>query len=368
MQKKVIIIGAGPSGIGVAAVLKKMRIPFIILERKDVGASFLGWPEEMRFISPSFTGNFFGMPDLNAVTPDSSPAYTLKTEHPTGSEYATYLSAVAKYYKLPIKTNCDVLGLKKTTNLFHVETSRGFYKASYVIWAAGEFQYPNEKPFVGANFCTHNSRIPSWKDMVGDFFVVIGGYESGIDAACQLASLGKKVLVLDRGDEKSIEKSDSSYSLSPFTRDRLEKYRPSITIRTHSEVISVEQKKEGGYLVHLSGGDSVETNTRPILGTGFISSLGMVEDMFVKKDDHVLLTDSDESTKTPGLFLVGPQVRHGAAIFCFIYKYRQRFAVVAETIARRLGKEGKIEQVLEEYKKMNFYLNDLSCCEDECPC
>ena len=39
-----------------------------------VGESFLRWPAETRFISPSFTGNFFGAPDLNAITPDSSPA------------------------------------------------------------------------------------------------------------------------------------------------------------------------------------------------------------------------------------------------------------------------------------------------------
>ncbi|MEO0790831.1 MAG: NAD-binding site protein, partial [Bacteroidota bacterium] len=72
---------------------------------------------------------------------------------------------------------------------------------------------------------------------------------------------------------------------------------------------------------------------------------------------------------TKNLFLVGPQVKHGTALFCFIYKYRQRFAVVAEEIAQRTEvSPGLVEEVLKEYKHNNFYLTDLSCCDDECVC
>jgi hypothetical protein len=73
--------------------------------------------------------------------------------------------------------------------------------------------------------------------------------------------------------------------------------------------------------------------------------------------------------KTNNFFLVGPQVKHGSALFCFIYKYRQRFAIVAEKIAQELNvPNSKIEEVINEYKKNNFYLDDLSCCDDECVC
>jgi hypothetical protein len=79
----------------------------------------------------------------------------------------------------------------------------------------------------------------------------------------------------------------------------------------------------------------------------------------------VLLTEQDESTKTPGLFLVGPQVRHDDLIFCFIYKYRQRFGVVANAIGKRL----EIDTTpLERYRGEGLYLDDLSCCGEECVC
>ena len=56
---------------------------------------------------------------------------------------------------------------------------------------------------------------------------------------------------------------------------------------------------------------------------------------------------------------------HGKAVFCFIYKYRQRWAVVAEEILKRLGKEHK---AIEYYASKGFMLKDLSCCGDACSC
>ena len=109
----VIIVGAGPAGIGVAVVLKRMGINFLILEKEEIGASFKKWPEETQFISPSFTGNFFKMPDLNAITPETSPAFNLLTEHPTGEEYQEYLKVVAEFYELTIDTGVTVETVQK---------------------------------------------------------------------------------------------------------------------------------------------------------------------------------------------------------------------------------------------------------------
>ena len=48
----------------------------------------------------------------------------------------------------------------------------------------------------GAELCMHNSSVRSWADLPGDDFVVIGGYESGADAAINLAKAGKRCTVL----------------------------------------------------------------------------------------------------------------------------------------------------------------------------
>ena len=78
-----------------------------------------------------------------------------------------------------------------------------------------------------------------------------------------------------------------------------------------------------------------------------------------------LLTADDESTKVPGVFLVGPSVRHGEHSFCFVYKFRQRFGIVANAICRGLGRRDT-EVSVEIARKMNMYLDDLKCCEATC--
>jgi hypothetical protein len=56
-------------------------------------------------------------------------------------------------------------------------------------------------------------------------------------------------------------------------------------------------------------------------------------------------------------------VRQGKHIFCYIYKFRQRFAVVAHQIAQRLDVD---TQPLEELRRNNLYLDDLGCCDEGC--
>ena len=366
IKKQIIVVGAGASGLGIGVVLKKMNLDFLILERKTVGHSFKLWTKETKFISPSFTGNFFQMPDLNAITPDSSPAYNLLTEHPSGKEYSAYLKQVASHFDLPVKENTDVMFVKKIKDKFLIKTTKGAVECDFLIWAGGEYQYPNMNVFEGANLCLHSSKIKAYKNIKEDDLIIIGAYESGMDAAIQLSKLGKKVTVLDAGDEINNVVSDSSYALSPYTRDRL-KEGVKFIITSNSRVLSVSKKQD--YYVIKTKNKTYRTKAKPIVATGFSSSLVLVKDLF-DFENHVLLTNNDESTKTKNLFLVGPQVRHDSAIFCFIYKFRQRFAVVAEVIARRLKKNNsdEVKEVLKYYKDYNFYLKDLSCCGDSCAC
>ena len=218
----VIVVGAGAAGIGVAFSLTHTfgldpsRV--VLLERGEaVGASFRSWPAEMRFISPSFnqqgwTSSF----DLNSIAHGTSPAYSLHTEHPSGKEYADYLTVCANAYDLNVRTATEVVSIEPKGKpggppLFHVttrpskpadqeggqegatESATETLSARYVVWAAGEFQYPDQDPdeLPGAELCVHNSRVESWARLPGDDFVVIGGYESGADAAVNLAKAGR---------------------------------------------------------------------------------------------------------------------------------------------------------------------------------
>ncbi len=368
----VVIVGAGPAGIGTAYALTHFGNPRVtILERNEVGASFARWPEEMRFITPSFNSNQFGWLDMNSFGLRISPAQHLRREHPSGQEYARFLQAFTRLLELPVQEGVDVRSVRREGNKFVLHTSGGEVRAKFVVWAAGEFQYPKTGGFPGAELCLHNSRVGSWRDLEGDDFVVIGGYESGIDAAVHLTVNRKKVTVLDGKAVWDSKDEDPSVSLSPFTRDRLKGAldRGKLELVGPARVTAVERRRRflgttNGFVVTTDDGRSLYTRQAPILATGFASSLTLIEDLFDWHEGKAKLTTDDESTRTPGLFLVGPQVWHDQVIFCFIYKFRQRFAVVAHAIAERLGID--TAEVVAVYRSKGMFLDDLSCCKEAC--
>ena len=53
-----------------------------------------------------------------------------------------------------------------------IETNKGEIKSKFLVWAAGEFQYPRSHSFPGAKYCIHNSLISNWNDVQGDEFFV----------------------------------------------------------------------------------------------------------------------------------------------------------------------------------------------------
>lgn len=364
----VVVVGAGAAGVGVAVALQDAGIEnFVVLERHSVGASFASWPAETRFITPSFPTNSFGMLDLNSIAMGVSPALSLEVEHPTGQEYASHLRVVAEFFELPIYQHIDVMRVTKVGDGFRVQTTDEIFRAKHIIWAAGEFQYPRLTGFPGSELCRHTSTIASFQALEGDDFIVVGGYESGIDAAYHLANLGKRVRLFDEGCPWEEESSDPSVALSTYSLERMLKDRfvAQVELFPDTPIASVT-RVDAMYEVTALGGRRFQTRVPPLLAGGFEGSLKLVADLFERRDDGFpLLSEHDESTIVPGLFLCGPAVRHGNHVFCFIYKYRQRFAVVAKAIATSLGLPA---QALEDYRKWGMYLDDLSCCGEECVC
>ena len=106
---RIIIIGAGAAGLGMAITLQEFNIKdVLIIEKGTIGHSFKHWPLSTKTITPSFTTNGFGMPDMNAIAKDTSPAFTFNEEHLSGKRCAEYLSLVATHYNLNVKTNTNV--------------------------------------------------------------------------------------------------------------------------------------------------------------------------------------------------------------------------------------------------------------------
>ena len=368
MNFDVIIVGAGPAGIGCCLALQRAGVEkVLLLEAETIGTSFRRWPEEMRLITPSFNGNPFFQTDLNAVTPDTSPADFFNKEHLSGREYANYLQTVAFYFQLNLHENERVLQVIPESSGYSIRTEEATYLTSVVVWAGGEFSLPKSSSFPGAEYCVHSSAFRTWSDFQGKEALIIGGYESGIDAAYHLIKLGKRVLLLSSSEPWNSDQSDPSELLSPYTRERLleimQRFPKHLVLRGNSTVVRINRLSER-YCVETADREIFDTKYRPIAATGFKSALSPIKHLFAWEGSIPQFTENDESTLYSGLYYTGPSLVQRGSKFCFIYKFRARFGVIARSVARRLGYP---EPDLEDDRRRGFLVDDLECCT-HCEC
>ncbi|MBW0768031.1 NAD(P)/FAD-dependent oxidoreductase [Mammaliicoccus lentus] len=368
---KAIIIGAGPSGIGMAIALKELGLQDVmILDKGKVGESFINWPDTTRFITPSFTTNGFGTPDINAITPHSSPAFTFKKEHISGFEYAQYLNALTQIYELNIKEHTEVIDIStdEQNYSYTISTEKKGFKADYIFIGTGNFSFPH-KPFKhGVHYC----EIKNFSNVEGETATIIGGNESGFDAAIHLALLGKKVDIYTNSTSYDQQDPDPSVRLSPYTHQRyVELVEQGYPIKLHSNY-SIEEIDfiNNQYTIRFENQTrSITVANEPILATGFnpVQNNPLTNILFENNGNSYELTDDDESTINQNIFLIGDTVKHQDIILCYIYKFRTRFAVLANLVCEREGIEAN-EDAIEFYKNNQMYLDDYSCCEVDCSC
>ncbi len=362
-----LVIGAGPAGIGTALALAAVDdLTFGVLERGRIGQTFLDWPARQTFLTPSFTGNGFGATDLNAIHPETSPAYSLGVDYPTGPQYAKYLRGVATHFQVPVLGDTEVTAVAQHEDGFEVTSTRGPVLARSLVWAGGEFHHPLAPRLSGSGLADHSRTPEAWEPREGRV-LVIGGYESGIDLACHHVERGAHVTVCDAETPWDAGTgSDPSFRLAPRSRARLGAARETGRLAlagAHARSV----KREGSeWAVSLDDGTRLRADSRPIAATGFGPGLGPVGPLFAARPDGwPELDEDDQSTVAPGLFLSGPAIRHGRLKFCFVYKFRQRFAHIARVIGERAGKD---TGALEAWRKAGMLTDDLSCCGTECAC
>ena len=83
-----------------------------------------------------------------------------------------------------------------------------------------------------------------------------------------------------------------------------------------------------------------------------------------KDDEDELRVEDVTGDVVRGVFLVGTSVSQGSLSFCFVCKFRQRFAVVSKAVCEGLGVDTRA--AVNECRAANMFLDDLSCCGDTC--
>ena len=195
-----IIIGAGPAGITASVYAARKKMEFLVLT-KDIGGQAI-WSSEIE----NYTGYQFI----------------------TGVELAAKFEQHMRQYNIAIRENEPAIAIEKSGDSLLVKTSKSAYQSRTVIIASGkrsrELKVPGEKEFKnkGLTYCaTCDGPLFAGKDVA-----VIGGGNSALDAALQLARISPKVYIINQagsltGDTVMRQKVEGASNVSVLNNSQV---------------------------------------------------------------------------------------------------------------------------------------------------
>jgi len=201
-----VIVGAGPSGLAVAAGLKDQGVPFVILERANCIASL--WQnrtyDRLKLHLPK---QFCQLP--NFPFPEDFP------EYPTKFQFISYLESYAKHFNIAPQFNETVQSAKydETFGLWRVKTIRRKgpssgvecefeYICRWLVVATGENSEKVVPEFEGlgefGGHVMHACEYKSGEGFAGQKVLVVGCGNSGMEVSLDLCNHNAKPFMVVR--------------------------------------------------------------------------------------------------------------------------------------------------------------------------
>jgi thioredoxin reductase (NADPH) len=185
---EVAVVGAGPIGIEVGAVLKRAGVSFIQLERGALAEVISRWPRNTQF---------FSSPEWIAIA--GIPIQTAGQEIVTGETYLAYLRQVVETLDLPIRTYEGVNKIRQVEEGFlsstQALTGPQEYFVQKVILAQGDMEFPHKLGIPGEDLPTVNHYFRDPHLYFGKKVTIVGGKNSAVEAALRCWRAGAKVAI-----------------------------------------------------------------------------------------------------------------------------------------------------------------------------
>ena len=292
MTYDTVVIGAGPIGIEMAAVLKRAGYSYLHLEAGTVGEAIRHWPRSTRFFSSPEWISIAGIP---IHSPDQSI--------PTGEEYLAYLRHIVETLDLSIRSYEPAVEVRGTHGDFTVVTrdlagKRHEYRSKTIILATGDLNRPRQLEVPGEEL-PHVTHL--WRDP-HDYFqrqlLIVGGRNSAIEAAVRCWRAGAKVTLSYRG--ASLDESVTISRLFLEARLLIEKGQ--------IEFLPETEPRE------FRPGETVMKDGRRIptdfvyLATGFEMDYTLYDQLEVDRhgaEERPVFDEHTMETNTPGVYVIG---------------------------------------------------------------
>jgi len=183
----VLVIGAGQAGLAMGRELAARGLRFAIVDGAPaIGHSWRTRWDSLTLFTPARYSALPGLP-----FPGDPERY------PGKDDVADYLEAYARRFELPVRLSEPVYSLRRQGEEWLAITSRGEWRAAQVVVATGPFQRPARPALadrLGAGVTQlHSADYRRPHDVAGEAVAVVGGGNSGVQIAAELAASGRRV-------------------------------------------------------------------------------------------------------------------------------------------------------------------------------
>jgi cation diffusion facilitator CzcD-associated flavoprotein CzcO len=195
VSNNIVVIGAGPAGLAVGALLRQAELPFVMLEKsREVGHAWHYHYERLHLHTVKDLSHLPLLP-----FPDSYPTYVSR------DDFAAYLDRYAEHFDLKPHFGEEVKRIgRDRLGEWVVETGSGrSYHASHVVVATGVNRVPHRPSFPGEDLfegdITHSVDYRRARDYQGKRTLVVGMGNTGAEIALDLAEHGMQPFLSVRG-------------------------------------------------------------------------------------------------------------------------------------------------------------------------
>lgn len=272
-----IIVGGGPAGLSATIYMARARFHVLVIEKEKMGGQI------------TITSEVVNYPGIFHTSGEKLTSEMIRQAKAFGAEF---LSA-------------DVTGLELEGDYKTVHTSRGDFKALGIIYAGGA--HPRLAGFTGeTEFRGHGVAYCATCD--GEFFTgrtifVIGGGYAAVEEGLFLTKYGKKIIMVIRGDDFSID----SAAVEEL------KEHPQVTILYHTQVEKVEGDSAVRRVVlkdRKTGEETVYTaDDGDFYGVfvfvGYAPENGLLQGKVDLNPQGYVITDRDQKTNIDGVYAAG---------------------------------------------------------------
>lgn len=196
-----LIIGGGPCGLSAAIELKKIGLQPVVIEKGNIVNAIFNYPTHQTFFSTSEKLSIGDVP------------FIIEGRKPKRNQALVYYREVVKQSGIKVRSFETVERVEKN-GVFTVTTSKGQYRAKYVIAATGYYDQPNALEVEGANLSKVMHYFKEGHPYFNQDVLIIGGKNSAVDAALALHKAGSRVTVSYHGT--SYSKSIKPWILPEF--------------------------------------------------------------------------------------------------------------------------------------------------------